>query len=222
MSLESRNYSWCLIQFLFGMFEKHIQNWPVLTILPYETLRKIFKNGHFWRFGKSSHFSKTKDWKVVYCDWLIFFLTPSTLLTIAFELLIERLVLVLILRAVSKWLSKVITWLRLLRLMIGLQDSRQFFSLWEAKQIAPCTRDFSRASSELQGIATNWDWFIALFAPVVIGRSNYFGFGFSTVIWKRLYWLKNWRESFKPITKRSNRNHAITFDSLLKTALKLW
>ena len=31
--------------------------------------------------------------------------------------------------------------------------------------------------------------------------------------------LKNWRESFKPITKRSNRNHVITFDSHLKTAL---
>ena len=26
------------------------------------------------------------------------------------------------------------------------------------------------------------------------------------------HWLKNWRESFKPITKRSNRNHVITFD----------
>ena len=35
------------------------------------------------------------------------------------------------------------------------------------------------------------------------------------------HWLKNWRESFKPITKLSNRNHAITFDSHLKTALSL-
>ena len=33
------------------------------------------------------------------------------------------------------------------------------------------------------------------------------------------HWLKNWRESFKPITKRSNRNHVITFDGHLKTAL---
>ena len=33
------------------------------------------------------------------------------------------------------------------------------------------------------------------------------------------HWLNNWRESFKPITKRSNRNHVITFDSHLKTAL---
>ena len=39
------------------------------------------------------------------------------------------------------------------------------------------------------------------------------GFNFAS------HWLKNWRESFKPITKHSNRNHVITFDSHLKTAL---
>ena len=39
------------------------------------------------------------------------------------------------------------------------------------------------------------------------------GFGFAS------NWLKNWREIFKPITKRINRNHVITFDSHLKTAL---
>ena len=33
------------------------------------------------------------------------------------------------------------------------------------------------------------------------------------------HWLKNWRESFKPIAKLSNRHHVITFDSHLKTAL---
>ena len=37
--------------------------------------------------------------------------------------------------------------------------------------------------------------------------------------WFCSHWLKNWRESFKPIIKRSNRNHVITFDSHLKTAL---
>ena len=31
------------------------------------------------------------------------------------------------------------------------------------------------------------------------------------------HWLKNWRDSFKPVTKRSNRNHVITFHSHLKT-----
>ena len=39
------------------------------------------------------------------------------------------------------------------------------------------------------------------------------GFGFD------FYWLKNWRDSLKPITKRSNRSHVITFDNHLKTAL---
>ena len=42
------------------------------------------------------------------------------------------------------------------------------------------------------------------------------GFGFAS------HWLKNWRESFKPMTKRSNHNHIITFDSHLKTALSMW
>ena len=72
-----------------------------------------------------------------------------------------------------------------------LKDSRQFFSQWESKPkpIAPCTRDFSRASSDLQIIARNCDWFIALFVTVVIGRSSCFGFGLSTVIWKPLYTL---------------------------------
>ena len=39
------------------------------------------------------------------------------------------------------------------------------------------------------------------------------GFGFDS------RWLKKCRESIKPITKRSNRNHVITFDSHLKAAL---
>ena len=38
-------------------------------------------------------------------------------------------------------------------------------------------------------------------------------FGFAS------HWLNNWRESFKPITKRSNRNYVITFDSHLKIAI---
>ena len=39
------------------------------------------------------------------------------------------------------------------------------------------------------------------------------GFGFTS------HWLKNWREPSKPITKCSNPNHVITFDSHVKTAL---
>ena len=90
-------------------------------------------------------------------------------------------------RAVFKWLSKVISWLRLLRLVIGLKESCQFFNQWEVqpKPIAPCMGDFSCALSKLHVIARNCDWFFALFR--VIGQSDCFGFGFSTVIWKLLY-----------------------------------
>ena len=70
------------------------------------------------------------------------------------------------------------------RLSHWLKRVAPVFNQGEAKPkpIAPCTRDFSRASSELQVIARNSDWFIALSAPVVIGRSDCFSSGFSTII----------------------------------------
>ena len=72
-----------------------------------------------------------------------------------------------------------------IRLVIGLSILGQcFFNQWEAKAIAPCTRAFSCALSYLQIIARNSDWFIALFAPVVIGQGNYVGIAFSAVICK--------------------------------------
>ena len=42
--------------------------------------------------------------------------------------------------------------------------------------------------SQLEQVTGNYysDWFIPLFAPIVIGRSNDFGIGFTTVIWTRL------------------------------------
>ena len=46
----------------------------------------------------------------------------------------------------------------------------------------------------------------------VHGAVGAVGFGFDS------HWLKNWRASFEPITKRSNRSRVITFDSHLKTA----
>ena len=65
-----------------------------------------------------------------------------------------------------------------------LKISRQFFNQWEAKPkpIPLCTHGFSRALSKLHVIARNSDWLITLFPSVVIGRSNRFGIGFSTVI----------------------------------------
>ena len=66
--------------------------------------------------------------------------------------------------------------------------------------------------------AMNQSQFLAITCSSLVAREKSrvhglvcFGFDYN--------WLKNWRESFKPITKRSNRNHVITFDSQLKTAL---
>jgi len=89
-------------------------------------------------------------------------------------------------RAVCKWTSKVITRFRSVRFDVSFKISRQFFIQREAKPKpnATCTRDLSRPLSKSQVIASISDWFIALFAPVVIGRSNYFATGFSTVICK--------------------------------------
>ena len=68
--------------------------------------------------------------------------------------------------------------------------------------------------------ATNQSQFLAITCNSLEAREKSrvhgaigFGFGFAS------HWLKNWRESFKPIIKRSNRNCVITFDSHLKTTL---
>ena len=68
------------------------------------------------------------------------------------------------------------------------------------------------------GSVMNQSQFLAILYNSLQARENSrvhgaIGFGFAS------HWLKNWRESFKPITKRSNRDHVITFDSHLKTAL---
>ena len=70
------------------------------------------------------------------------------------------------------------------------------------------------------GSAMNQSQFVAITCNSLEAREKSrvhgaIGFGFAS------HWLKNWRESFKPITTRSNRNHVITFDSHLKTALIL-
>ena len=68
------------------------------------------------------------------------------------------------------------------------------------------------------GSAMNQSQFLAISCSSLESREKSrvhgaIGFGFD------YNWLKNWCESFKPVTKRSNRNHVITFDSHLKTAL---
>ena len=41
---------------------------------------------------------------------------------------------------------------------------------------------FPRLALAVHAFASNSDWFIALFTCAVIGQSNYFGFGFTTLI----------------------------------------
>ena len=66
------------------------------------------------------------------------------------------------------------------------------------------------AMNQSQFLAITWNSLEAREKSRVHGA---IGFGFAS------HWLKFWRDSFKPITKRSNRNHVITFDSQLKTDL---
>ena len=71
---------------------------------------------------------------------------------------------------------------------------------------------YSRALSKFQIIARNCDWFIVLFAPVVIGRSNCVGFGFSTVVWKLLF---SNMTKFKGSTKNKSFPILLSFHSNL-------
>jgi len=72
-------------------------------------------------------------------------------------------------------------WLGLLSLVMPLKIL-QFLSQWEAKPkpIRPCKSDFFCTLGKSQVIARNSDCFIVRFAPVVTGRSNYFGIHFKT------------------------------------------
>ena len=67
--------------------------------------------------------------------------------------------------------------------MIGQTISRHFLNQSEekSKQIVSCLDAFSRAWRRLHAFALSSDWFIGLSASLVIGQSDYFGFGFTTL-----------------------------------------
>ena len=50
------------------------------------------------------------------------------------------------------------------------------------KKLAPVFQRMRIEKLNKKIMARNCDWFMELFVPVVIGHSNCFGFGFSTVI----------------------------------------
>ena len=76
--------------------------------------------------------------------------------------------------------------------------------------LRPITTGAGSAMNQSQFLAITWNSLEAREKSRIRGA---IGFAYDS------HWLKNWRESFKPITKRSNRNHIITFDSHLQTAL---
>ena len=70
------------------------------------------------------------------------------------------------------------------RSVIGLKNSRHFLDQSEVrpKPIATSLRTFSRASCQLLVFASSFDWFTGLSVSFGIGQSDYFGFGFTTLI----------------------------------------
>ena len=60
----------------------------------------------------------------------------------------------------------------------------------KTKAIATCSRTFSRASCRLHVFASSFDWFPGFPASLVIGQSDYFGFGFTTLISKLFLWAE--------------------------------
>ena len=79
--------------------------------------------------------------------------------------------------------------------------------------LRPIATGAGSAVNQSQYLATTCDSLKAREESRVYGA---IGFGLAS------HWLKNWCKSFKPIIKRSNRNHVITSDSHLKTALYGW
>ena len=73
--------------------------------------------------------------------------------------------------------------------MIGSKFSRHFFNQSEVKPkpIVAYVCTFSRALCRLRVITSSFDWFTGLSPSFLICQSNYFCFGFKTLIWKPLY-----------------------------------
>ena len=81
----------------------------------------------------------------------------------------------------------------------------------ESKQLLrPTTTETSSAMNQSQFLAITWNWLEAREKSRVQGG---IGLGYAS------HWLENWRESFKAITKRSNRNHVISSVYYLATII---
>ena len=85
-------------------------------------------------------------------------------------------------RVVFNWASKVNCVCFVFALLLSVVDQQT-----SRHSFVTCKHAFSCALRRLHVIALNSDWLIALFRSVVIGWSNCFGFGFTTLNWKLLY-----------------------------------
>ena len=113
---------------------------------------------------------------------------------IAPEVRLQLLLLFMIfyVRAVFTSVSKVIcvySGFALLRIVICLKNPRHFLNQSEvkSKQFVTRSHTFSRASCRLHVFASSFDWFTGLSVSFVIGQSDYFGFGFTTLNRESLY-----------------------------------
>ena len=90
------------------------------------------------------------------------------------------------LRAIFNWVSKVIRkciGFGSLCIVIGLENSRHPLSQSDAKlkPIAIWSLAFSRAWGRLHAFTLSSHWLLMIFTFVLIGRCDYFGFGFATL-----------------------------------------
>ena len=93
-------------------------------------------------------------------------------------------------RVVFNWVSKVISqllWFFTATLCDSLKISDHFLNQSEVKPkpIATYLHVFSRAWRRLHVSALRSDWYIGLSASIVVGQSDYFGFGFTSTAVKR-------------------------------------
>ena len=97
---------------------------------------------------------------------------------------------------------------------IGLKDSRHLFIQSEVKPKPIVTRShaFSRALRQPHVITSSFDWFNVLSVSYVIGQSNYFGFGFTTLKRKPLYiawYVVSGRDKKYPPPPRQNKKKTL-------------
>ena len=89
--------------------------------------------------------------------------------------------------------------------MIGSKFPRHFFnqSQVKTKPIVALACTFSHALCQLRVITSSFDWFTRLSQSFLIGQSNYFGFGFTTIIGKAHYCCCNeWYDNVDPMVTR--------------------